>query len=156
MLSPQVEETVARMVSVEAQLGTAWVLPALGAHLEWFVAANTELELALSAGKMHAAALGESVAEVTLGTGDPVLGQVLLQPGRLVVRVVLLLPAGEVLAGDAVVLGLPGLQALGAGHGPAVRADQLLVLRVSQETKGALNSQQSCQASRDKGLVYTL
>ena len=92
----------------------------------------------LSTREMHAAPLGERVSEVTVGAGDPVLGQVLLQPRRLVVRVVLQLPAREVLAGDALVLRLPGHQALGAGHGPAVGAHQLLVPGVREETKGTL------------------
>ena len=126
------------MVRVQPQFGARRLLPAPDAHLEGPLTAYAELELALRAGEVHAAALGESVAEVAVGTGDPVLRQVLLQPGRLVVRVVLLLPPGEVLAGDALVLGLPGLQALGAGHRTAVRTDQLLVLWVGQETKRAL------------------
>ena len=129
------------MVRVQPQLGARRLLPAPDAHLEGPLTADAELELALRAGEVHAAALGESVAEVAVGTGDPVLRQVLLQPGRLVVRVVLLLPLGEVLAGDPLVLRLPGLQALGAGHRPAVRAHQLLVLRVSQEPKWTLSGE---------------
>ena len=63
---------------------------------------------------MHTAPLGERVSEVTVGTGDPMLSQVLFQSRRLVVRVVLHLPASKVLTGDSLVLGLPGHQALGA------------------------------------------
>ena len=60
--------------------------------------------LHLSAREMHAAPLGEGVSEVTVGAGDAVLGQVLLQPRRLVVRVVLLLPPGEILATEVNIL----------------------------------------------------
>ena len=87
---------------------------------------------------MHTAPLGERVSEVAVWAGDAVLGQVLLQPGRLVVGVVLLLPPGEVLAADPLVLRLPGHQALGAAHGAAVGAHKLLVLGVREETKGTL------------------
>ena len=45
---------------------------------------------------------------------------------------------GKVCTVDALVLGLPWHEALGTGHGPAVRAHQLLVLGVRQETEGAL------------------
>ena len=89
---------------------------------------------------MHAAPLGEGVSEVTVGAGDAVLGQVLLQPRRLVVRVVLLLPPREVRAADALVLRLPRHQALGARHGAAVGAHQLLVLRVREEPERTLTS----------------
>ena len=53
---------------------------------------------------MHTSPLGESVSEVTVGAGDSVLGQMLLQPRRLVVRVVLLLPPGEILATEVNIL----------------------------------------------------
>ena len=49
-----------------------------------------------------------------------------------------LLSPGEVCTVDSLVLGLPGHEALCTGHGAAVRAHQLLVLRVRQETEGAL------------------
>ena len=87
---------------------------------------------------MHTAPFGERVSEVAVGAGDAVLGQVLLQPGRLVVGVVLLLPPGKGLAADSLVLWLPGHQALGAGHGAAVRTHQLLVLWIREESKGTL------------------
>ena len=93
---------------------------------------------------MHTATLGERVSEVAVGAGDAVLGQVLLQSCRLVVGVVLLLPPGEVLAADSLVLRLPGHQALGAGHGAAVRTHQLLVLRIREETKGTLIQRWFC------------
>ena len=92
----------------------------------------------LSTSEMHAAPLGERVSEVTVGTGDPMLSQVLLQSRRLVIRVVLQLPASKVLTGDSLVLGLPGHKALGARHGSAVRTHQLLVPRVREEAKGTL------------------
>ena len=87
---------------------------------------------------MHTAPLGECVSEVAVRAGDPVLRQVLLQPGRLGVRVILLLPASKILTGNPFVLGLPGNQALGTGHSSAVGTHQLLVLRVSQEPKWTL------------------
>ena len=52
--------------------------------------------------------------------------------------VVGILPSGEILAAETLVLGLPGDKTLGARHGPAVRTDQLLVLGVSQETERTL------------------
>lgn len=58
----------------------------------------------LSTSEMHTSPLGESVSEVTVGAGDSVLGQMLLQPRRLVVRVVLLLPPGEILATEVNIL----------------------------------------------------
>ena len=61
-----------------------------------------------------------------------------LQPCLLGVGVVVPLPVGELLAADALVLRLPGNQALGAGHGPAVGAHELLVLRVGQEPERTL------------------
>ena len=77
---------------MQAQLGAAWLAATLRAKLEGLVAANTELELALGAGEMHASPLGEGVAEVAAGAADAVLGQVGLHARGLRVRVVLLLP----------------------------------------------------------------
>ena len=102
---------------------------------------------------MHAAPLGEGVSEVTVGAGDAVLGQVLLQPRRLVVRVVLLLPPREVRAADALVLRLPRHQALGARHGAAVGAHQLLVLRIREEPERTLTSKHFCKKIRYLNLI---
>ena len=86
--------------------------------------------LYLRAAEVHAPALSEGVSEVACRTGDPVLSQVLLQACSLGVRIVLLFPPGKILTRDSVMLSFPGDQALSTGHGPAVRADQLLVLRI--------------------------
>lgn len=51
--------------------------------------------------------LGQRELGLALGAGDAVLGQVLGQAGRLQLGVVLLLPLGELLAGDILVLFLP-------------------------------------------------
>ena len=80
------------------------------------------MQLYLGAAEVHAAPLGEGVSEVAVGAGDAVLRQVLLQPGRLGVRVILLLPASKILTGNALVLRFPGNQALGTRHGTTVRA----------------------------------
>ena len=82
---------------MQAQLGAARLAATLGAQLEGLVAANTELELALGAGEMHASPLGEGIAEVAAGAADAVLGQVGLHAGGLGVRVVFLLPPGNLL-----------------------------------------------------------
>ena len=52
--------------------------------------------------------------------------------------VVGILPSGEILAAETLVLGLPGDKTLGARHGPAVRTHQLLVFRVGNEPALAL------------------
>ena len=69
---------------------------------------------------MHATSFGESVSEVTVRTRYSMLSHVFLQTSSLVVRIVLLLPLGEVLAGDTFMLSLPGYQTLGAVHGSTV------------------------------------
>ena len=88
---------------MEAELGTGGLLAALGAHLEGSVAAHTELELALRAGEVHAAAEREEEAVLARRAGHAVLGQLPLQPRRLVVGVVVRLPLGELLATYALV-----------------------------------------------------
>lgn len=55
-LVPQIEQTIAGMMRVQAQLGTVWRYGALGAHHKGSSAAVAELELTLSAGEVHAAA----------------------------------------------------------------------------------------------------
>ena len=95
------------MVGVESQLGAARALATLHTHLEGLLAADAELELTLGAGEVHAAPAGEGVAELAAGAGDAVLREVGLQTLGLVVRVVGLLPGGEVLAADAGVSLLP-------------------------------------------------
>ena len=85
------------MVGVQPQLGAGRLLATPDAHLEGPLTADAELELALRAREVHAAAEGEEVAELARGAGDAVLGQLPLQPRRLVVGIVVRLPLGEVI-----------------------------------------------------------
>ena len=55
LLVAQVEETVARMMGVKAELGAVAAHAALGAHDEAHAATAAELVLALAAGEVHAA-----------------------------------------------------------------------------------------------------
>ena len=91
------------MVRVQPQLGARRLLPAPDAHLEGPLTADTELELALRAGEVHAAAEREEEAVLARRAGHAVLGQLPLQPRRLVVGVVVRLPLGELLAAYALV-----------------------------------------------------
>ena len=50
LLVSEIKETVPGMVGVETEFSTAWLFPALGAHLEWLVAANAEFVLTLNKG----------------------------------------------------------------------------------------------------------
>ena len=91
------------MVRVQPQLGARRLLPAPDAHLEGPLTADAELELALRAGEVHAAAEREEEAVLARRAGHAVLGQLPLQPRRLVVGVVVRLPLGELLAAYALV-----------------------------------------------------
>ena len=88
---------------MEPQLGARRLLAAPDPHLEGPLAADAELELALRAGEVHAAAEREQVAELARRARDAVLGELFLEPRGLVVGVVVLLPLGELLAVYALV-----------------------------------------------------
>ena len=91
------------MVRVQPQFGARRLLPAPDAHLEGPLTAYAELELALRAGEVHAAAGREEEAVLARRAGHAVLGQLPLQSRRLVVGVVVRLPLGELLATYALV-----------------------------------------------------
>merc|ERR1719370_477139 len=97
-LVPQIKETVARMVSVESKFRTSRISSAFCSEFERAVATDAELVLALRAGEMHTASLGERVPEVASGATDPVLRQVGLNALSLSIRVVLLFPSSKVSA----------------------------------------------------------
>ena len=48
LLVSEIEQAVPGVMGVETELGAAWLLPALGAHLERLVAANAEFVLTLN------------------------------------------------------------------------------------------------------------
>lgn len=106
-LVPQVEEAVARVVGVESHLGTCWSLATLDTHLEWSFATNAELELALGAGEVHAAALSQGISELTIGTLDPVFSQVLFNSFRLIIGIIGFFPDCKVFTADSLVGSLP-------------------------------------------------
>jgi hypothetical protein len=95
------------MMSVQAELGAKRTDRASSAHEERSSASGTEFILALTARKMHATATSQGELEAALRTTDSVLGQVLGQSIRLEFGIVLLLPLGEFLARNALVLLLP-------------------------------------------------
>ena len=107
LLVTQIEEAVARMMSVQAELGAERTDRTSSAHEERPSASGTEFILALTARKVHATATSQGELEAALGTTDSVLGQVLGQSIRLEFVVVLFLPLGEFLARNALVLLLP-------------------------------------------------
>lgn len=107
VLVPQVEQTVPRMVRVQAQLGAVRRHVALGAHHERLVAPEAELKLALGARKVHTATPRQRVLEVAVRTADAVGLQVAGHTECLQLRIVGLLPLGELVAGEALVLGFP-------------------------------------------------
>ena len=84
------------MVRVKPHLCTRRLLAAPDAHLEGPLTADAELELALRAREVHAAAEREQVAELARRAGDAVLGQLPLKPRGLVVGIVVRLPLGEI------------------------------------------------------------
>ena len=84
------------MVRVKPQLCARRLLAAPDAHLEGPLTADAELELALRAREVHAAAEREQVAELARRAGDAVLGQLPLKPRGLVVGIVVRLPLGEI------------------------------------------------------------
>ena len=73
----QVEEAVARVVGVQAELGAERADVAAGAHQEGPAAADAELVLALAAREVHATAARQGELEVALRALDAVLGQML-------------------------------------------------------------------------------
>ena len=107
LLVPQVEEAVPGVVGVQPHLGAGGLPAALDAHLEGLLAAHAELVLALAAGEVHTPAPRQRVAELARRALDAVLAEVTLQPGGLVVGVVVLLPFGKVLAADVLVRVFP-------------------------------------------------
>ena len=91
------------MVRVKPHLCTRRLLAAPDAHLEGPLTADAELELALRAREVHAAAERKQVAELARRAGDAVLGQLLLKPRGLVVGIVVRLPLGEIITAYALV-----------------------------------------------------
>ena len=90
---------------------------------------------------MHTAALGERVSELAAGTADAALGQMPLQTDALVVGIVQLLPHGELLTGDALVLVRP----LPIGRGwirgqVGLEEGELGVARVCADARNVLDS----------------
>lgn len=65
-LVAQIEETIAWMMGMQAQLGTVGGNVALGAHHEGPGAAVAELKFTLGAGEMHAATPESKILEIIL------------------------------------------------------------------------------------------
>lgn len=95
------------MVRVQAQLGAVRRHVTLGAHHERLVAAEAELELALGAGEVHTAAPRQRVLEAAVRAADAVGLEMAGHTECLELRVVGFLPLGELVAGEALVLGFP-------------------------------------------------
>lgn len=89
---------------MKTQLGAILAQAALLPHFERLAAAAAEFEFTLRAGEVHATTLCEGVAELATGAVDSVDGEMLLEAGCLVVRVVGLDPFGVLGARDAFVL----------------------------------------------------
>lgn len=95
------------MVRVQSHPAAGLGQAALGAHHKRLAAAEAELVLALGAREVHTAAARQREAVFAFRTVDAVNLQVLGDAFRLRIRIVGRLPRGELVARDALVLGLP-------------------------------------------------
>lgn len=80
---------------MQTELGTIGWHFTLGSHKEIFVAAVAELVFTLRASEMHAPATGQIVSEFAFWTIYPIQFQMLRHTLRLNIRIVRLLPLGE-------------------------------------------------------------